>query len=189
MFGHKIITLICFDTSTVPFALLPYQQPILLSTLFPRTTSPPSSSQPSLQTLYSTISTLRFQSSWGDVDTSQISYRIGTNHDAQHFALTDEAAFHRFWGALISQSQRENEGKEVGEGSNPSAGIDIEAEESSNEQDEVQLIVYRKRHTEGVWAIFLIFHLRIRFVICIRLEMQCRVRRYVVYAGCLHRAN
>ena len=160
MFGHKIITLICFDTSTVPFALLPYQQPILLSTLFPRTTSPvsfPSFSQPSLQTLYSTISTLRFQSSWGDVDTSQISYRIGTNHDAQHFALTDEAAFHRFWGALISQSQRKNEGKEEGEGSSPSARIDIEAEECSNEQDEVQLIVYRKRHTEGMWTKILIF--------------------------------
>src|SRR5581483_9385473 len=104
------------------------------STLFPRTTSPvssPSSSQPyALQTLYSTISTLRFQSSWGDVDTSQISYRIGTNPDAQHLALTDEAAFHRFWGALISQSQRKNEGKEEGEGSSPSAGINIEAEES-----------------------------------------------------------
>jgi len=158
MFGHKIITLICFDTSTVPFTLLPYQQPILLSTLFPRTISPISFSQPyDLQTLYSTISTLRFPSSWGEVDTSQISYRLGTNPDAQHLALTDEAAFHRFWGALINQSQKKNEGKEEGEGNNLSMGIDIEAETSVNEQDEIQLIVYRKRHTKGMWAKILIF--------------------------------
>ena len=190
MFGHKIITLICFDTSTVPFTLLPYQQPILLSTLFPRTTSPIPFSQPyDLQTLYSTIYTLRFPSTWGEVDTSQISYRLGTNPDAQHLALTDDAAFHRFWGALINKSQKKDEEEEEGEGSNLSVGMNIEAETNLNEQDEVQLIVYRKRHTEGVWALFLIFHLKIRFVICINkegrfsLEMQCRVRCYVVYAG------
>ncbi|CAG8638989.1 7326_t:CDS:2, partial [Paraglomus occultum] len=76
-----------------------------------------------LQTLYSTISTLCLPTSWGDVDTSHISYRIGTNSDAQH--LNYERG-----------------------GSNPSMGIDIEANASLNEHDEVQLIVYRKRHTE-----------------------------------------
>src|SRR5690242_13288830 len=74
IFGHNIISLICYDNSSVPFAILPDQQPLLFNTLFPRTSLISSSQSYVLQTLYSTISTLRLPTSWGDVDTSHISY-------------------------------------------------------------------------------------------------------------------
>ncbi|CAG8535212.1 8484_t:CDS:2 [Ambispora gerdemannii] len=51
-----------------------------------------------LRQLYMNIASLNLPSQWGTVDTSHLHCRIG---NSQHFGLTDELAFTRFWQAFV----------------------------------------------------------------------------------------
>ncbi|CAG8640067.1 27722_t:CDS:2 [Dentiscutata erythropus] len=91
--ASKVIPLVCFDTTKIPFTLLDQRTKIYLDNLnFPEPLQ-------NLRQLYSNVSFTSFPKSWGSVDTLRLYYRIGTQDDSQHFGLFDESTFNRFWNS------------------------------------------------------------------------------------------
>ncbi|CAG8441672.1 1198_t:CDS:2 [Scutellospora calospora] len=89
----KVIPIVCFDTTKIPFTIMDQHTRINLDNLnFSDTLQ-------NLRQLYSNISFVNLPKSWGSVDISRIYYRIGTQDDSQHFGLFDESTFNRFWAS------------------------------------------------------------------------------------------
>lgn len=89
--ASKVIPIVCFDTTKIPFTMLDQRTKTHLDNLnFPEPLQ-------NLRQLYSNVSFTNFPKSWGSVDTLRLYYRIGTQDDSQHYGLFDESTFNRFW--------------------------------------------------------------------------------------------
>ncbi|RIA95040.1 hypothetical protein C1645_510759 [Glomus cerebriforme] len=92
--SSKEVTMVCFNTTTIPIVILDQIINVPLDNL--------NSIDPiqNLRQLYSNVSSLILPVSWNNVDTTKLHYRIGTSEDSYHYSLLDVAAFNRFWSSF-----------------------------------------------------------------------------------------
>ncbi|CAG8517118.1 1306_t:CDS:2 [Funneliformis caledonium] len=88
--SKKVIHVVCFDASTIPFVVLDQRAKIFLDNL-----NSPDPTQ-NLRQLYANVSSANFPKSWGDVDL-KLHYRVESREDAHHFSLSGEPSFVQFW--------------------------------------------------------------------------------------------
>ncbi|CAG8562350.1 13692_t:CDS:2, partial [Ambispora gerdemannii] len=87
----KTIPVVCFDTTSHPYVMMSQQVNVSLSNLnF-------TDSFQNLRQLYVNIASLNLPSQWDAVDISHLHYRIGILNNSEHFRITDESEFARFW--------------------------------------------------------------------------------------------
>ncbi|CAG8469093.1 10953_t:CDS:2 [Ambispora gerdemannii] len=87
----KTIPVVCFDTTSNPYVMMSQQVNVSLSNLnF-------TDSFQNLRQLYVNIASLNLPSQWDAVDISHLHYRIGILNNSEHFRITDESEFARFW--------------------------------------------------------------------------------------------
>ncbi|CAI2177867.1 7066_t:CDS:2 [Funneliformis geosporum] len=88
--SKKMIHVVCFDASSIPFAVLDQCGKVFLDNL-----NSPNPTE-NLRQLYSNVSSADFPKSWGDVDL-KLHYRVEAREDANHFSLNGISSFVQFW--------------------------------------------------------------------------------------------